>query len=148
MTLVEKIKQDQLNARKEGDTAKASNLTFLLGQLSQKKAPTDQDAIDLIRATVKSTKAAYKDELPASVSYDIKIMEAYLPMELSDDKIIDFLDKARDAQKWDDRELGASEDHVEVASMADMSAFNDALSLTSHLNKITEESCKRFKIDS
>lgn len=96
MTLVEKIKQDQLNARKEGDTAKASNLTFLLGQLSQKKAPTDQDAIDLIRATVKSTKAAYKDELPASVSYDIQIMEAYLPMELSDDEIIDFLDKARD----------------------------------------------------
>lgn len=96
MTLVEKIKQDQLNARKEGVTAKASNLTFLLGQLSQKKAPTDQDAIDLIRATVKSTKAAYKDELPASVSYDIQIMEAYLPMELSDDEIIDFLDKARD----------------------------------------------------
>lgn len=96
MTILEKIKQDQLNARKEGDTAKASNLTFLLGQLSQKKAPTDQDAIDLIRATVKSTKAAYKDELPASVSYDIQIMEAYLPMELSDDEIVDFLDKARD----------------------------------------------------
>lgn len=37
----------------------------------------------------------------------------------------------RDAQKWDDRELGASEDHVEVASMAEMSAFNDALSLQS-----------------
>ena len=36
---------------------------------------------------------------------------------------------ARDAQKWDDRELGASEDHVEVASMAEMAAFNDALSL-------------------
>ncbi|HAN4745195.1 hypothetical protein R1D35_25635 [Escherichia coli] len=36
---------------------------------------------------------------------------------------------ARDAQKWDDRELGASENHVGVASMADMSAFNDALSL-------------------
>lgn len=36
---------------------------------------------------------------------------------------------ARDAQKWDDRELGASEDHVEVASMAEMTAFNDALSL-------------------
>ncbi|MGQ6231495.1 hypothetical protein ACUNFK_27215 [Serratia sp. IR-2025] len=36
---------------------------------------------------------------------------------------------ARDAQKWDDRELGASDDHVEVASMAEMTAFNDALSL-------------------
>ncbi|MGQ6551065.1 hypothetical protein ACUNEV_26595 [Serratia sp. IR-2025] len=36
---------------------------------------------------------------------------------------------ARDAQKWDDRELGASEDHVEVASMAEIAAFNDALSL-------------------
>jgi predicted DNA binding CopG/RHH family protein len=36
---------------------------------------------------------------------------------------------ARDAQKWDDRELGASEEHVEVASEAEMLAFNDALSL-------------------
>jgi len=36
---------------------------------------------------------------------------------------------ARDAQKWDDRELGASEEHVEVVSKAEMTAFNDALSL-------------------
>lgn len=36
---------------------------------------------------------------------------------------------ARDAQKWDDRELGASEEHVEVASKAGMTALNDALSL-------------------
>jgi predicted DNA binding CopG/RHH family protein len=35
----------------------------------------------------------------------------------------------RDAQKWDDRELGASEEHVETASEAEMAAFNDALSL-------------------
>lgn len=36
---------------------------------------------------------------------------------------------ARDAQRWDDRELGASEEHVEVVSKAEMAAFNDALSL-------------------
>lgn len=36
---------------------------------------------------------------------------------------------ARDAQRWDDRELGASEEHVEVVSKAEMTAFNDALSL-------------------
>lgn len=35
----------------------------------------------------------------------------------------------RDAQQWDDRELGASEEHVEVVSKAEMEAFNDALSL-------------------
>lgn len=35
---------------------------------------------------------------------------------------------ARDAQKWDDRELGASEDHVEVASETEVAALNDALS--------------------
>ncbi|MDP9771101.1 hypothetical protein [Kosakonia cowanii] len=34
-----------------------------------------------------------------------------------------------DAEKWDNRELGASEDHVQVASEADMTALNDALSL-------------------
>jgi len=35
----------------------------------------------------------------------------------------------RDAQKWDNRELGASEEHVEAATEAEMEAFNDALSL-------------------
>ncbi len=97
MSIVSKIKQDQLVARKTGQTEKAANLTFLLGQLSQKKEPTDQDAIDLIRATVKSTKAGYKDAMPASVLYDIQIMESYLPMELTDDEIYAFLDKARDS---------------------------------------------------
>lgn len=96
MTILEKIKEDQLNARKEGDTAKASNLTFLLGQLSQKKEPTDQDAIDLIRATVKSIRNSFGEAIPTTMAYDVKVMEAYLPMELSDDEIIDFLDKAHD----------------------------------------------------
>jgi len=35
----------------------------------------------------------------------------------------------RDIDKWDNRELGASIDHVEVASDEEMAAFNDALSL-------------------
>ncbi len=96
MTIIVKIKDDQLAARKAGDTVKAANLTFLLGQLSQKKEPTDQDAIDLILSTVKSTKAAYKDGLPVSVVYDIEVMQSYLPQELTDDEIVDFLDKARD----------------------------------------------------
>lgn len=96
MTIVEKIKEDQLAARKAGNVDKAANLTFLLGHLSQKKEPTDQDAIDLIRATVKSTKAVYKDGLPVSVVYDIEVMQSYLPQELTDDEIYAFLDEARD----------------------------------------------------
>lgn len=35
----------------------------------------------------------------------------------------------RDADAWDNRELGASIEHVEVASDEEMAAFNDALSL-------------------
>lgn len=38
-------------------------------------------------------------------------------------------DFERDIEKWDNRELGASIDHVEVASDEEMAAFNDALSL-------------------
>lgn len=33
-----------------------------------------------------------------------------------------------DSQKWDDRELGASEEHVEVASSDVMNDFKNALS--------------------
>ncbi|POD96663.1 hypothetical protein R0L47_23485 (plasmid) [Pectobacterium polonicum] len=36
---------------------------------------------------------------------------------------------AHDAYKWEERELGASEEHVEVVSKAEMAAFNEALSL-------------------
>ncbi|MBG0698053.1 hypothetical protein I4P42_24240 [Enterobacter roggenkampii] len=35
----------------------------------------------------------------------------------------------RDADRWENREFGASEEHVQVASDADMAALNDALSL-------------------
>lgn len=94
MTILEKIKEDQLKARKEGDQATASNLTYLLGQLTQKKDPTDQDAIDLIRATVKSTKTAYGEDIPESVVFDIQVMEAYLPAFITSDEISEFLDKA------------------------------------------------------
>lgn len=96
MSIVEKIKEDQLAARKAGDTAKASNLTYILGQLSQKKDTSDEGAIALIRAFVKSSKAEYKDELPDSVAYDIQVLEAYLPQALTDDEIYAFLDAARD----------------------------------------------------
>lgn len=96
MSIVEKIKEDQLAARKAGDTAKASNLTYILGQLSQKKDTSDEGAIALIRAFVKSSKAEYKDELPDSVAYDIQVLEAYLPQALTDEEIYAFLDAARD----------------------------------------------------
>lgn len=95
MGIVAKMKEDQLNARKAGETSKAANLTYILGKLSQTKSEKDEDAIALIRAFVKSSKAEYKDGLPDSVAYDIEILEAYLPKELTDDEIYMFLDLAR-----------------------------------------------------
>lgn len=35
----------------------------------------------------------------------------------------------RDAEEWENRKLGASEEHVAVASEAEVAALNDALSL-------------------
>lgn len=96
MSIVEKIKEDQLAARKAGEASKAANLTYILGQLSQKKDTSDDGAIALIRAFVKSSKSEYKDVLPESVAYDIQVLEAYLPQELTDDEIYAFLDSARE----------------------------------------------------
>lgn len=97
MTIIEKMKEDQLTYRKSGEKDKAASLTFLLGRLSQNKNPTDEDAIALIRATVKSTRRdleGHEDKLKA-FEEEIAFMESYLPKTLSEDEIRDFLDSAR-----------------------------------------------------
>lgn len=94
--IIEKMKEDQLAFRKSGDKEKASTLTFLLGKLSQNKNSTDEDAIALIKSTVKSTRASLEghEEQLKQYEEEITFMESYLPAQLSEQDIRDFLDSA------------------------------------------------------
>ncbi|UYL04433.1 hypothetical protein EPNKCIFM_00131 [Klebsiella phage KP13-16] len=94
--IIEKMKQDQLAFRKSGDKEKVATLTFLLGKLSQDKNSTDEDAIALIKSTVKSTRASLEGHEAQLKQYEeeIAFMESYLPAQLSEEEIRDFLDTA------------------------------------------------------
>lgn len=98
MTLLNKIKEDQLSFRKSGEKEKAGTLTYLLGLLSQKKDASDQDVISLIQSTIKSTKTSLeKHDDPEVVAKalttyqaEFTFLESYLPQFLGDDEVIDF----------------------------------------------------------
>lgn len=94
--IIEKMKADQLAFRKVGNKEKAATLTYLLGKLSQSKNPTDEDAIALIKSTVKATRASLQghEEQLKYYEEEISFMESYLPPQLSEEDIRDFLDTA------------------------------------------------------
>lgn len=98
MSLLNKIKEDQLSFRKSGDKEKAATLTYLLGILSQKKESSDADVISLIKSTIKSTKTSLeKHDDPevvakalATYQSEFTFLETYLPQVLTDGEVIDF----------------------------------------------------------
>lgn len=94
--IIEKMKADQLAFRKSGNKEKAATLTYLLGKLSQSKNSTDEDAIALIKSTVKSTRASLQghEEQLKYYEEEIVFMESYLPPQLSEEDIRDFLGAA------------------------------------------------------
>lgn len=94
--IIEKMKQDQLAFRKSGDKGKVSTLTFILGVLTQKKKSTDEDAVALIKSIIKSIRTSLKGHQEQLKQYEeeIAFMETYLPAQLSEEEIRDFLDTA------------------------------------------------------
>ncbi|MBS3975018.1 MAG: GatB/YqeY domain-containing protein [Actinobacteria bacterium] len=94
--LIEKMKQDQLAFRKSGDKEKVSTLTFILGVLTQKKKSTDEDAVALIKSIIKSIRTSLEGHKEKLKQYEeeIAFMESYLPAQLSEEEIRDFLDTA------------------------------------------------------
>lgn len=100
MSIVAKMKEDQLAARKAGEGDKTANLTYILGKLSQIKSEKDEDAIAFVRSLIKTTRedaVAHNYTLSEKQEADLTFLAGYLPCELTDDEIYAFLDKARDS---------------------------------------------------
>lgn len=95
MTLMQKIKQDQVEARKERDTIRANLLTTLIGEAEMvgknagNRESTDSEVVAVIKKFVKNaqeTLAALRAHLQdhVDVTVEISILEGYLPKQLSE----------------------------------------------------------------
>ncbi len=106
--MVEKIKADQLQARKEHDKIKAGNLTALIGEISivgknaRNGETTDEESLTVIKKFIKNTNETLRIFIDASMKLgadphsiekinelraEIKMYESYLPKQLNTDEL-------------------------------------------------------------
>ena len=105
MTLSQKIDDDMRNAMKSGDKERSGTLKMLKSDITYEKAktgedPTDEQVLDVIKRAAKKRKEAAKEyeaagrsDLAAAESAELKIIEEYLPQQMSEDEIAAALDK-------------------------------------------------------
>lgn len=100
MTLIEQLKQDQLNARKARDTHKASLLTTLLGEsmaigkTDGNRETTDGEVIAMVRKFIKNLDQVIAVSDEQDVAYheatsEIEILRQYLPVMLDEAQLRD-----------------------------------------------------------
>lgn len=103
-SLIEKVKADQLQARKDrimfnGVDVKSSLLTTLIGESQvDGKDPTDEELIKVVQKFLKNNDIflmqAKDENKRKTLVLEKNILKSYLPAELSEDDIRDFLDTA------------------------------------------------------
>lgn len=111
MSLIEKIKQDQIEARKTKNSVAATLLTTLLGEANmvaknaQRDVPTDSEVQEVIKKFLKGVSETLSI-LDKSVSADAEdrrkvvnsekaILEGYMPKQLSENELAEVLSNAR-----------------------------------------------------
>lgn len=96
MTLMEQIKSNQIQARKNRETDKAALLTTLIGEASMigknaNRDTTDEEALAVIRKFIKNANefiAVSKDGTTiAKLQSEVAILGGYLPSQMSADEI-------------------------------------------------------------
>jgi len=105
MSLSQKIDEDMRNAMKAGDKERTGTLKMLKSDITYEKAktgedPTDEQVLDVINRAAKKRKEAVKEyeaagrsDLAAAEAAELKIIEEYLPEQMSEDQISAALDK-------------------------------------------------------
>ncbi|MEN2984445.1 MAG: GatB/YqeY domain-containing protein [Dictyoglomaceae bacterium] len=120
--LYEKITKDYLNAVKNKDSFRVEVLSFLRSAIKYReidlrekgKEITDEDVIDVINKEIKKRKEAielYKKgerfDLAEKEERELKILEEYLPEQLSDEELKDILKRIiEDVEAKDIKDLG------------------------------------------
>lgn len=86
MSLFDRIKKDQLQARKDKKTRAAASLTCVIGDAQQvSKEPTDEQVIAVIRKHVKNLNETMKVALDKTdIAIEITFLSQYLPQTFTD----------------------------------------------------------------
>lgn len=91
--LFERIKQDQLSARKNRDSATTTSLSTLIGELQRSGGKDFDDAqvIGLIKKNVENLRENLRldpeNANNADIQREIDLFEAYLPRQMSEDEL-------------------------------------------------------------
>lgn len=97
MTLIETIKQDLLQARKDGDKFASSMLSTLVGDADRvgkdngNRAPTDSEVQAVAVKFMKSAKQNLELTSRPEFEIEIEILERYLPKSLSEMELISII---------------------------------------------------------
>lgn len=97
MSLLQTIRNDQLNARKAKETLKASLLTTLLGEAiaigknDGNRETTDAETIAVIKKFIKNINDTLVHREEESLIAERDILKEYLPKQLSSDELINIV---------------------------------------------------------
>lgn len=93
MSLLQRIKQDQIAARKAKDKFKASLLTTLLSEASRpglddgKRESTDKEVIAVVQKFIKNMKESLDAKYTEDVHTEMCIVNEYMPKQLTSEEM-------------------------------------------------------------
>ena len=106
MTLKERITEDMKSAMRSKDTARLSTIRMLLAAVKQREVDeritlTDIDLLSIIDKMIKQRRdsitqfaAGGRDDLVATETSEVNVLQAYLPQPLSDAEVDALIDQA------------------------------------------------------
>ena len=106
MTLKERITEDMKSAMRSKDTARLSTIRMLLAAVKQREVDeritlTDIDLLSIIDKMIKQRRdsitqfaAGGRDDLVATETAEVNVLQAYLPQPLSDAEVDALIDQA------------------------------------------------------
>ena len=106
MSLKEQITNDMTTAMRNKETDRLNAIRLLLAAIKQKEVDerielTDANIVSIIEKMIKQRKdsitqyeVAKRDDLVASETFEIKLLQTYMPEQLSDDEIASAVQEA------------------------------------------------------
>ena len=106
MSLKEQITNDMKNAMRSKETERLNAIRLLLAAMKQKEVDerielTDTHIIAIIEKMIKQRKdsitqyqAAKREDLVAGETFELELLQTYMPAQLSDDEIMEAVQKA------------------------------------------------------
>ena len=97
MSLLNKIKDDRFNARKNKKAGKARFLTTLLAEAERpglddgKRDSTDEEVLAVIRKFIKGLKETLNLQYDETLHAELSTCMEYLPLQLTDDQLRDII---------------------------------------------------------